>query len=101
VLLSLQLLPEQPISELLEAGVLADELGYHACYSADEIYHKDAWLLLAALAQRTERIRLGPCVAPIYMRDPTYVAQLAASLDARSADARHAWISDVRSSRRW
>jgi hypothetical protein len=40
----------------------ADELGYYACYSADEIYHKDAWLLLGAAAGRTERIRLGPCV---------------------------------------
>jgi 5,10-methylenetetrahydromethanopterin reductase len=84
MLLSFQMLPEQPASELLEAATLADRLGYHACYSADEIYHKDAWLLFAALAQRTERIRLGPCVAPIYMRDPTYVAQLAATLDELS-----------------
>jgi 5,10-methylenetetrahydromethanopterin reductase len=53
-------------------------------HSADEIYHKDAWLLLAAIAQRTERIRLGPCVAPIYLREPTYVAQLAATLDELS-----------------
>lgn len=65
MLLSFQMLPEQPAQELLDAAVLADRLGYHACYSADEIYHKDAWLLFAALAQRTEQIRLGPCVAPI------------------------------------
>jgi len=84
VRISLQLLPEQPASELLDASALADELGYHACYSADEIYHKDAWLLLSAAARRTERIRLGPCVAPIYMREPTYVAQLAATLDELS-----------------
>src|SRR3954470_9028987 len=82
---SLQLIPEQPAEQLLEAAQAADRLGYHACYSADEIYHKDAWLLLAALAQRTERIRLGPCVAPIYMRAPTYIAQLAATLDELSA----------------
>src|SRR5690349_24699786 len=81
---SLQLIPEQPAEQLLAAARLADELGYYACYSADEIYHKDAWLLLAAAAQRTERIRLGPCVAPIYMREPTYVAQLAATLDELS-----------------
>jgi 5,10-methylenetetrahydromethanopterin reductase len=61
--LSFQMLPEQPASELLDAVALADELGYHGCYSADEIYHKDAWLLFAAAAQRTEQIRLGPCVA--------------------------------------
>src|SRR3954465_15665220 len=84
VLASFQMLPEQPAGELLEAIQCADELGFHACYSADEIYHKDAWLILAAAASRTERVRLGPCVAPIFMRDPTYVAQLAATLDELS-----------------
>jgi 5,10-methylenetetrahydromethanopterin reductase len=78
------MLPEQPASELLDAAELADGLGYYACYSADEIYHKDAWLLFGAAAQRTDRIRLGPCVAPIYMREPTYIAQLAATLDELS-----------------
>ena len=81
---SLQLIPEQPAEELLAAAQAADELGFYACYSADEIYHKDAWLLLVAAAGRTERIRLGPCVAPVYMRDPTHVAQLAATLDELS-----------------
>jgi 5,10-methylenetetrahydromethanopterin reductase len=78
------MLPEQPADELLESIEFADELGYYACYSADEIYHKDAWMLLAAAARRTERVRLGPCVAPIFMRDPTYVAQLATTLDELS-----------------
>ena len=81
---SFEMLPEQRASELLAAIVAADELGYYACYSADEIYHKDAWLLFAAAAERTNQIRLGPCVAPVYMRDPTYVAQLAATLDELS-----------------
>jgi 5,10-methylenetetrahydromethanopterin reductase len=84
VQVSLQLIPEQPASELLAAIEIADEVGYYACYSADEIYHKDAWLLFAAAAGRTERIRLGPCVAPIFMRDPSHVAQLAATLDELS-----------------
>jgi 5,10-methylenetetrahydromethanopterin reductase len=79
------MLPEQPADELLNCIKTADELGYYACYSADEIYHKDAWLLLAAAAGETERVRLGPCVAPIFLRDPTYVAQLAATLDELSA----------------
>ena len=78
------MLPEQPAEELLGCIQSADELGYYACYSADEIYHKDAWLLLAAAARTTESVRLGPCVAPIFMRDPTYVAQLAATLDELS-----------------
>jgi 5,10-methylenetetrahydromethanopterin reductase len=81
---SLQLIPEQPAEELLAAAEAADELGFFACYSADEIYHKDAWLLFAAIAARTDAIRLGPCASPVYMRDPTYVAQLAATLDELS-----------------
>jgi 5,10-methylenetetrahydromethanopterin reductase len=84
MLLSFQMLPEQPAQELLAAAALADELGFYGCYSADEIYHKDAWLLFAAIAQRSGRIRLGPCVAPVYMREPTYIAQLAATLDELS-----------------
>jgi 5,10-methylenetetrahydromethanopterin reductase len=78
------MLPEQPATELLDAISLADELGYYACYSADEIYHKDGWLLLCAASARTTRIRLGPCVSPVYLRDPTHVAQLAATLDELS-----------------
>ena len=84
MLASFQMLPEQPADELLESIRIADELGFYGCYSADEIYHKDGWMLLAAAARQTEQIALGPCVAPIYMRDPTYVAQLAATLDELS-----------------
>jgi len=84
VLASLQLLPEQPAQELLDSIRVADELGFYACYSADEIYHKDAWLLLAAASRATTHVRLGPCVSPILLREPTYVAQLAATLDELS-----------------
>jgi 5,10-methylenetetrahydromethanopterin reductase len=85
VLVSLQLIPEQPAEELLEAVSLADRLGFHACYSADEIYHKDAWLLLAAAARQTKQLRLGPCVSSAFLRDPAQVAQLAATLDELSS----------------
>ena len=81
---SLQLIPQQPAEDLLTAARRADELGYYACYSADEIYHRDAWLLLGAFASVTERVRLGPCVAPVLLRDPTHLAQQAATLDELS-----------------
>jgi hypothetical protein len=38
---SYQLLPEQPTEALLDVIALLDELGFWACYSADETYHKD------------------------------------------------------------
>ena len=56
---SYQLLPEQPLEELLGTLELLDQLGFWACYSADETYHKDMWSLFAAGAARTSRLRLG------------------------------------------
>jgi 5,10-methylenetetrahydromethanopterin reductase len=78
---SYQLLPEQPLDELLSTLELLDQLGFWACYSADETYHKDAWSLFAAGAAFTSRLRLGPEVAGIILKDPTLVAQQVATLD--------------------
>ena len=78
---SLQLLPEQPLGDLIEVIRLADELGFRACYSADETYHKDLWILFAAAAPKTSRLRFGPEVSGVMLRDPTLIAQQAATLD--------------------
>jgi 5,10-methylenetetrahydromethanopterin reductase len=56
---SYQLLPEQPLDEVLEVIELIDELDFWACYSADEAYHKDMWSIFAAAAGRTTRLRMG------------------------------------------
>jgi 5,10-methylenetetrahydromethanopterin reductase len=78
---SYQLLPEHPLDELLGTLELLDRLGFWACYSADETYHKDMWSLFAAAAARTSRLRLGTEVAGIILKDPTLVAQQVATLD--------------------
>ena len=78
---SYQLLPEQPLEELLALIELMDRLGFWACYSADETYHKDMWSLFAAAAARTSRIRMGPEVSGVILKDPTIIAQQAATLD--------------------
>jgi 5,10-methylenetetrahydromethanopterin reductase len=67
---SLQLLPEQPLAELIGVIRLADDLGFRGCYSADETYHKDMWILFGAAAPRTRRIRFGPEVSGVILRDP-------------------------------
>ena len=78
---SFEVIPEQPIAELLDAIELADRLGFHGCYSADETYHKDMWALFGAAAARTDRIVLAPGVTHVILKDPTIVAQSAATLD--------------------
>ena len=82
---SYQLLPEQPLDELLDTLQLLDRLGFWACYSADESYHKDMWSLFGAAAARTSRLRLGPEVAGIILKDPTLLAQQIATLDELTA----------------
>ena len=78
---SVQLLPEQPLAELMDVIRTADELGFRACYSADETYHKDMWILFAAAAAGTRNIRFGPEVSGVILKDPTLIAQQAATLD--------------------
>src|SRR5438067_1643549 len=78
---SCQLLPEHPLGRLIELITLADELGFDRCYSADETYHKDMWVLFGAAAARTRQIRFGSEVTHVILRDPTMIAQQAATLD--------------------
>ncbi len=37
--------PAYPLSDSIDMIKTADELGFYACYSVDETYHKDMWLL--------------------------------------------------------
>src|ERR671917_1755011 len=78
---SYAMLPDYPLEESLGAIRLADELGFHAVYAADETWHKDLWLLFAAASQQTSRIRMGPSVSPVTLREPTLIGQAAATLD--------------------
>lgn len=75
------MLPDYPLTESLASIKLADELGFHAVYAADETWHKDLWLLFAAAAAGTTNIRMGPSVSAVVLREPSLIAQAAATLD--------------------
>ena len=74
------MLPDYPLEESMRAIKLADELGFYACYAADETWHKDLWLLFAAAARDTTNIRLDQA-SGVVLREPTLIAQAAATLD--------------------
>ena len=78
------MLPDYPLSESLDSIKKADELGFHAVYAADETWHKDLWLLFAAAARDTKQIMMGPSVSGVVLREPTLIAQAAATLDELS-----------------
>jgi alkanesulfonate monooxygenase SsuD/methylene tetrahydromethanopterin reductase-like flavin-dependent oxidoreductase (luciferase family) len=58
----------------------AEALGYESVYTS-HIAARDSLTVLTAYASRTERIRLGTGVLPIYSRTPVASAQAAATID--------------------
>jgi 5,10-methylenetetrahydromethanopterin reductase len=90
---SYEMLPEQPVPILLEIVELIDKLGFHACYSADETYHKDMWQIFAVAATRTKNVRLAPDVTHVIIKDPTLIAQQVATLDELSGGRAEAAFS--------
>jgi 5,10-methylenetetrahydromethanopterin reductase len=61
----------------------ADELGFYACYSVDETWHKDLWVLFAAAARETKNIRFGPNVTHVFLREPTLICTTPGSTRSR------------------
>ncbi|MFM7582775.1 MAG: LLM class flavin-dependent oxidoreductase [Caldilinea sp.] len=78
--LGIQIIPTMPISEVIEIGVMAEALGYDFCLLADEGFMPDVYVALGAIAQRTQRIQLGP-VTNGYTRHPAVTANAVATLD--------------------
>jgi 5,10-methylenetetrahydromethanopterin reductase len=76
--------PVAPVGELVELAAEAERLGYGWLWVNDERLERDPFTVLAAMAQRTARIRLGPGVTNPYSRHPALVAAAMATLDELS-----------------
>ncbi len=77
-------LPGGPPRVQLEQAVIADRAGWDAVFVWEGPYGADAWTLLAAMAMRTNRVRLGTMLTPLPWRRPWKVASQAATLDELS-----------------
>ncbi|HLH26860.1 MAG TPA: LLM class flavin-dependent oxidoreductase [Chloroflexota bacterium] len=82
--------PQQRLDELLAQAELADRLGYHGLWLS-EIHFQPEFSLLAApyvvlgaIAARTQRLRLGVAVNILPVHHPLHLAEQAATLDVLS-----------------
>ncbi len=74
----------------LAVAEAAERLGFEALFSSDHYVSvqgvrdrgsNDAWTILAGLAARTERLRLGTLVSPVTFRHPAVLAKVATTVD--------------------
>ena len=77
-------LPGGTATEQLELAVLAEESGWDGVFTWEAAYGVDAWSLLAAMAVRTRRVRLGTMLTPLPWRRPWKVASQVATVDQLS-----------------
>jgi hypothetical protein len=77
-------LPGGTAVEQLDQAVLADQAGWDGVFVWEAAYGVDAWSLLAAMAVRTHRVRLGTMLTPLPWRRPWKVASQVATLDQLS-----------------
>lgn len=79
-------------NSVAELAVEAEQAGFDGVFIEDYVFFQgdasaptcDPWIALAAIAERTERIRLGTQVTPLARRRPWNVARQAAALDQLS-----------------
>lgn len=79
--LGLLIAGHSPVTALADLAVLAEDLGFtHACV-ADERFYREVYSVLTAMALRTKKINLGPCVTDPYSRHPALTAAAIHTLD--------------------
>src|SRR6202046_5577910 len=77
-------LPGGTAAEQLDQAMLAEQAGWDGLFVWEAAYGVDAWSLLAAIAARITRIRLGTMLTPLPWRRPWKVASQVATLDQLS-----------------
>ncbi|MGA7792229.1 MAG: LLM class flavin-dependent oxidoreductase [Candidatus Acidiferrales bacterium] len=75
------LLNNLPVKESLDIARRAEDLGYDSIWFAEHNFSRDGVSVCAAAGAVTERIRIGPCVVPIFTRSPLLLATTFATLD--------------------
>lgn len=82
---SINVMPEEPVSRMVDLAVAAEQLGYDRCLVYDEgLASRDVYITLSAIALATSTISMGPGITNPYTRHAGSTAAAIASLDELS-----------------
>ena len=76
--------PGGDVDVLIEIAPEIEAAGLDAVFIADAVYGTDPWVSLAAMAMRTQRVKLGTMLTPVSRRRPWKLASETATLDRLS-----------------
>jgi len=85
--------PQEKWAKAVEIAVLAEDLGYDSLWAYDHFHNVpvpaheamfECWTTIAAISQRTTRIRLGQMVGCALYRNPALLAKITSNIDVMS-----------------
>ncbi len=83
-MLGIELTPEVPIPRLIEYAGAAADSGFDTVFCSHHYNNRDEFAALAAIAETTEEVQLGPGVTNPYEAHPVTLASRMATLDELS-----------------
>ncbi len=81
---SLRLNNDLPVADYVEMARAAEEAGFDQFWVSHDLFVRSSPVILAAVAQATERIEIGTCIVNPYTQHPSEIAMMAATLDELS-----------------
>jgi 5,10-methylenetetrahydromethanopterin reductase len=81
---SIRLNNDLPLELYPRLARAAEQAGFDQFWVSHDLFLRNVWVILASLAQATERIRIGTCVVNPYTSHPAEIAMASATLDELS-----------------
>lgn len=78
---SLELLPNEPIKDIIEVIQLAEEIGFENVWITDHYNNRDVFEVLSIAAYETSTIKMGSGVSNPYVRNPVTIAAATSTLN--------------------
>ena len=76
--------PFGPVQRVVELAQLAEQAGFDVIWYCHDLFLRDAWVTLTAVAAATSRVQVGTCIVNPFTADPAEIAMHAATLQEYS-----------------